>query len=447
MSRNSLPPGPRGLPIVGSLFDYFRDMLGFLLRTAQVYGDIAFFRLGSRQVYLLSHPDYIKDVLVTNHRNFQKSRALQRSKIVLGEGLLTSEDETHLRDRRIIQPVFHHKRIKSYADAMADFASRIGEDWENGEVVDIHRETMRLTLAIVVKTLFGAEIRSGADDISESLTTIVSQFPRMLFPLSEYLDKIPLPGTRKFFNALETLDKTVYRLIEEARESKEDRDDLLSMLLSAQDEQNGAGLTDPQVRDEVMTLFLAGQESTANSLVWTWYLISQHPDVERTLHDELDSVLGERVPGVDDLKKLVFTKMVFSESLRLYPPAWTVVRRVKKDYRIDGYVIPSGADIYMSQYVVHHDPRFFPDPFRFDPDRWNQNQGSSLPQFAYFPFGGGPRVCIGEQFAWMEGIMLIAAIASKWKMRLVPGQSIVAKPLITIRPKHGMKMIMDRRER
>lgn len=445
MSRNSLPPGPRGLPIVGSLFDYFRDMLGFLLRTAQAYGDIAYFRLGSRQIYLLSHPDYIKDVLVTNDRNFQKSRALKRSKIVLGEGLLTSEGETHLRERRIIQPVFHHKRIKAYADVMADFASRIGEDWKNGEVVDIHREMMRLTLAIVAKTLFGAEIRSGTDDIGKSLTTIVNQFPRMLFPLSEYLDKIPLPGTRKFFKALDTLDKTVYRLIEEGRRSKEERDDLLSMLLSAQDEQGGAGLTDLQVRDEVMTLFLAGQETTANSLVWTWYLISQHPDVEHKLHDELDSVLGERLPEADDLKKLIFTRMVFSESLRLYPPAWTVVRRAMKDYQIDGYVVPSGADIYMSQYVVHHDPRFFPDPFKFDPERWAQNQGSSLPQFAYFPFGGGPRLCIGEPFAWMEGIMLIAAIASKWKMRLVPGQSIVPKPLITIRPKYGMKMIMERR--
>jgi cytochrome P450 len=445
MSSNLLPPGPRGLPIVGSLFDYFRDMLGFLLRTAQVYGDIAFFRLGSRPVYLLSHPDSIKDVLVTNHRNFQKSRALQRSKIVLGEGLLTSEGETHLRERRIIQPVFHHKRIKAYADVMTDFASKIGENWENGDVVDIHREMMRLTLAIVAKTLFGTEIKSGADDIGKSLTTIVNQFPRMLFPLSEYLDKIPLPSTHKFFNALETLDKTVYHLIEEGRKSKEDGDDLLSMLLSAQDEEGGQGLTDLQVRDEVMTLFLAGQESTANSLVWTWYLISQHPDVEEKLHNELDSHLGGRLPTVEDFNRLTFTRKVFSESLRLYPPAWTVVRRAIEDYQVDGYVVPSGSDIYMSQYVVHHDPRLFPDPFKFDPERWNQDQGSSLPQFAYFPFGGGPRRCIGESFAWMEGMMLIATIASKWEMHLVPGQTIVPKPLITIRPKYGMKMIMERR--
>jgi cytochrome P450 len=328
---------------------------------------------------------------------------------------------------------------------MTGFASRIGDNWENGEVVDIHREMMRLTLAIVAKTLFGAEIRSGADDIGKSLTTIVNQFPRMLFPLSEYLDKVPLPGTRKFFNALETLDNTVYHLIEERRRSKEDKDDLLSMLLWAQDEEGGEGLTDVQVRDEAMTLFLAGQESTANSLVWTWYLISQHPDVEEKLHDEIHSVLGERLPAVDDLQKLVFTRMVFSESLRLYPPAWTVVRRAIEDYQVDGYVVPSGADIYMSEYVVHHDPRFFPDPFKFDPERWTQDQGSSLPQFAYFPFGGGPRRCVGESFAWMEGMMVIATIASKWKMHLVPGQTIVPKALITIRPKRGMKMIMEKR--
>lgn len=445
MTINSLPPGPRGLPIVGSLFDYFRDMLGFLLHTAQAWGDISFFRLGSRRVYLLSHPDYIKDVLVTNNTNFQKSRALQRSKIVLGEGLLTSEGETHLGARRTIQPVFHHKRIKNYADVMADLGSRIGDNWQNGEVVEIHGEMMRLTLAIVTKTLFGAEIRSGAEDIGKSLTTIVNQFPRMLFPLSEYLDRIPLPSTRSFFKALEALDETVYRLIEERRRSGEDRDDLLSMLLSAQDEEGGGGLSDQQVRDQAMTLFLAGQESTANSLVWTWYLISKHPEAERRLHAELDSVLGERLPGVDDLKRLVYTRMVFSESLRLYPPAWTVVRRAIKDYQIDGYVVPAGADVYMSQYVVHHDPRFFPSPFEFDPERWNQDRASSLPQFAYFPFGGGPRRCIGESFAWMEGMMLIAAIASKWKMHLVPGQTIVPRPLITIRPRDGIKMIMERR--
>ncbi|MBI4228696.1 MAG: cytochrome P450 [Deltaproteobacteria bacterium] len=445
MSMNSLPPGPKGLPLVGSLFDYFRDMLGFLRRTAQGYGDIAFFKLGSRQVYLLSHPDFIKDVLVTNNRNFQKSRALQRSKIVLGEGLLTSEGETHLRERRIIQPVFHHKRIKTYADVMTDFASRIGEHWENGEVVDIHKEMMRLTLAIVTKTLFGANVKSGEDEIARCLTTVVNQFPRMLFPLSEYLDRLPIPGVRKFQNAMETLDKIVYSLIEERRGRSDEGEDLLSMLLSAQDEECGEGLTDSQVRDEAMTLFLAGQESTSNSLVWTWYLISRYPDIEKRLHDELDSQLGGRLPNVEDLIKLPYTRKVFSESLRLYPPAWTVVRRAIEDYQVDGYVVPSGSDIYMSQYVVHHDPRFFSDPFRFDPERWNQDKCSSLPQFAYFPFGGGPRRCIGESFAWMEGMMLMATIASKWKMRLVPGQTIVPKPLITIRPKYGMKMIMERR--
>ncbi|MDA2919769.1 cytochrome P450 [Desulfobacterota bacterium AH_259_B03_O07] len=445
MSDSSLPPGPKGLPIVGSLFDYFRDMLGFLRKTAEQYGDIAYFKLGPREVYLLSHPDLIKDILVTNNRNFEKSRALKRSKIVLGDGLLTSEGDTHLRERRIIQPVFHHKRIKTYADVMTDFSSKIGVHWENGEVVDVHTEMMRLTLAIVVKTLFGTEIRSDADDIGKCLTTIVSHFPRMLFPFSEYLDKLPIPSTRKFYDALETLDRIVYELIEERRKSKEDKDDLLSMLLSAQDEEGGEGLTNLQVRDEAMTLFLAGQESTANSLVWTWYLISQHPEVEERLHDELNSVLGDRLPSIDDLKNLVYTRLVFTESLRLYPPAWTVVRRAIEDCPVDGYVVSPGSDIYMSQYVVHHDPRFYPEPFRFDPERWTQDQSSSLPQFAYFPFGGGPRRCIGESFAWMEGVMLIATIASRWKMHLVPGQNIAPRPLITIRPKYGMKMIMERR--
>ena len=440
-----LPPGPRGIPFLGSLIDYFSDMLGFLKRVSDDYGDIVYYKLGTRKMYLLNNPEHIKDVLVTHNRNFEKSRALKRTKIILGEGLLTNEGEPHIKQRRTIQPVFHHERIKSYGDVMAQYASRVGDGWKNGELLNIHKEMMKLTLFIVSKTIFDSDMESKSDEIGECLTDLVTLFPQMIFPYSEYLDNLPLPANRRFQIAKDKLDSIIYRLIEERRASPGEKSDLLSMLLEAQDEEGGEVMSDLQVRDEALTLFLAGQESTANSLVWTWYLISTHPEVEKKVHEEVDSVLNGRLPTLDDLGKLSYTQNVFKEALRLYPPAWAVARHVKEDYEVGGYVIPAGADIFMSQYVVHHDPRLFREPDRFIPERWSTNETKDLPRFAYFPFGGGTRRCIGEPFAWMEGVILIATIASKWKMRLVPHQKIVPQALITIRPKNGMNMIMERR--
>lgn len=440
-----LPPGPRGLPFLGSLIDYFSDMLGFLKRVSDEYGDIVYYKLGSRKMYLLNNPDYIKDVLVTHNRKFEKSRALKRTKIILGEGLLTNEGEPHLKQRRTIQPVFHHKRIKSYGDVMAQYASRVGEDWQNGSVLNIHKEMMKLTLFIVSKTIFDSDMESDSDEIGECLTDLVTLFPQMIFPYSEYLDNLPLPANQRFQKAKAKLDSIIYKLIEERRANPGQKSDLLSMLLEAQDEEGGEGMTDVQVRDEALTLFLAGQESTANSLVWTWYLLSTHPEVEKKVHEEVDSVLNGRLPTLDDLGKLSYTQNVFKEALRLYPPAWAVARQVKEDYEVGGYVIPAGADIFMSQYVVHRDPRIYREPDSFIPERWDNEETKDLPRFAYFPFGGGTRRCIGEPFAWMEGVILIATIASMWKMRLVPHQKIVPQALITIRPKNGMNMIVERR--
>ena len=441
-----LPPGPKGLPLAGSLIDYFSDMLGFLTRVSADYGDIVYYKLGSRKMYLLNNPEHIKDVLVTHNRNFEKSRALKRTKIVLGEGLLTNEGEPHIKQRRTIQPVFHHERIKSYGDVMAQYASLVGKDWQNGAVVNIHKEMMKLTLSIVSKTIFDSDMESESDEIGKALTDLVTLFPRLIFPYSEYLDNLPLPGNRRCQEAIARLDSIIYGMIEERRVNPGERNDLLSMLLEAQDEESdGDKMSDLQVRDEALTLFLAGQESTANSLVWTWYLISQNPEVEKKIHDEINSVLNGRLPTLDDLGKLSYTQNVFKEALRLYPPAWAVARHVKEDYEVGGYVIPAGADIFMSQYVVHRDPRFYNEPERFVPERWSSEETKNLPRFAYFPFGGGTRRCIGEPFAWMEGVILIATIASKWKMRLVPHQKVEPQPLITIRPKYGMKMILERR--
>lgn len=441
------PPGPKGIPFFGSLFDFYRNMLGFLSKAARDYGDIVYFKLGPREVFLLNHPDLIKDVLVTHHRNFLKSRALERSKLVLGNGLLTNEGESHLRQRRLVQPAFHQKRIADYGKAMVEFASGMSDKWKEGAAVDVHEEMMRLTLSIVAKTLFNTSVESETDDIGESVSVIIEMFPRSVFPFSEILDKLPLPSTRRFERARERLDTTVYRMINERRADGEDRGDLISMLLLAQDEEGDKdGMTNLQVRDEVMTLFLAGHETTANALTWTWYLLSQNPDAEKRLHEELDAVLGNRSPAVEDLENLCCTRMALMESMRLYPPVWAVARRAVDDYEVGGYLAPAGSVIFACQCVTHYDPRYYPDPFKFLPERWTPQEQASRPRFAYFPFGGGPRRCIGESFALMEGALVIATIAQKWKMSLLPGHRVESKPLITLRPKYGMKMTLERRK-
>jgi cytochrome P450 len=440
------PPGPKRKPIVGNLMEFRRDPIGFLLDSARKYGDVVYLKFGPQDLFLINHPDYIRDVLVTDNRNFVKSRGLEMAKKFLGEGLLTSEGEFHRRQRRLAQPAFHHKRINAYAEVMADYAARIRDGWSDGETVDISQEMMRLTLAIVGKTLFDADVESETKKIGEALTDIMQLFERITMPFPWLLEKLPLPSNFRFVKAKQRLDATIYRIINERRASGEDRGDLLSMLLLAQDEEgDGGSMTDLQLRDEAMTIFLAGHETTANALTWTWYLVSQNPEVEARLHAEIDSVLGINLPTAEDVAKLRYTEMVFAEAMRLFPPAWTVGRRALNDYRIDKYDVPAGSIILMSQYVMHHDARYYPDPFKFDPERWTPEARAARPKFSYFPFGGGPRVCIGEPFAWMEGVLLIATIAQRWRMRLAERQRVELKPMITLRPKYGMRMKVERR--
>jgi cytochrome P450 len=441
------PPSSLGKPFVGHLLDFRRDPPRLLSQLAREHGDLVHFKLGPQDIYLLNHPDFIRDVLVTHNRNFVKSRGLEMAKKFLGESLLTSEGEFHRRQRRLAQPAFHRQRINAYADVMTDHASRTRDRWQDGSTLDIWQEMMRLTLAIVGKTLFDADVESEAPEIGKALTDVMQLFERITNPLSGLLDKLPLPANIRWLKAKARLDSTIYRVINERRASGVDRGDLLSMLLLAQDEEgDGGSMTDQQLRDEAMTLFVAGHETTANALTWTWYLVSQHPDVEAKLHNEIDSVLAGKLPAAADVAQLRYTEMVFAEAMRMYPPAWVLGRRVLSDYPIGQYVVPSGAIVLMSPWVMHHDSRFFPDPFRFDPERWTPEQRESRPKFCYFPFGGGPRVCIGEQFAWMEGALLIATIAQRWKMRLAPGQVVEPKAMITLRPRYGMRMIVETRE-
>jgi cytochrome P450 len=307
---------------------------------------------------------------------------------------------------------------------------------------------MRLTLAIVGKTLFSADVEDDADDIAGALAEIMELFNMLLLPYSEYLEKLPLPQMRRFERARAKLDAIIYRIVEARRRDGGDAGDLLSMLLAARDEEgDGSGMTDQQIRDEVMTLTLAGHETTANALSWTWYLLAQHPEVESRLHDELDDVLerGRRLPTVADLPRLRYTEMILSESMRLYPPAWVVGRLAIRDYAVRGYVVPAGSLVLASQYVTHRDARFFAEPERFEPARWTPEAREARPAYSYFPFGGGARRCVGEGFAWMEGVLLIAAIASGWRMRLDPEHRVETYPRITLRPRRGVRVTLERR--
>jgi cytochrome P450 len=428
------------------LFAFRRDPTGFLLKLVEQYGDLVFFKLGPQPIFLLNNADYIRDALVTHNRNFMKGEGLQRAKRLLGEGLLTSEGDFHLRQRRLAQPAFHRQRIAGYAATMVEYAARAGDRWRSGETLDIAREMMRLTLAIAGKTLFDADVETEADEIGEALTATFESFDRVTLPFTQWLERLPLPSTKRFQKARRRLDATIYRIINERRASGEDRGDLLSMLIQARDvEGDGSGMTDEQLRDEAMTIFLAGHETTANALTWTWYLLSQHPEVEARFHAEIDETLKGELPTAEDFPRLRYTEMIFAESMRLYPPAWIIGRRALGDYQINGYAVPARSILLMSQYVTHHDPRYFPDPYRFDPERWTPQARESRPKFSYFPFGGGPRLCIGESFAWMEGSLVLATLAQRYKMRLAPGLPVEIQPLVTLRPKHGMRMILERR--
>jgi cytochrome P450 len=442
-----LPPGPKRRFLGTHFIAFRRNPINFIQGMARDHGDISYFRMGPQDVFFLNHPDYVREVLLTHQQNFTKGRALQRSKRLLGEGLLTSEGDFHRRQRRLAQPAFHRQRMADYGAVMSDYAVRMRDGWRDGETLDISHEMMRLTLGIVGKTLFDADVEEEADEIREAMTSIVHLFNAMMLPFSELLEKLPLPQKRRFQRAKERLDATIYRMIEERRRSGKDHGDLLSMLMDARDEEgDGAGMTDRQVRDEALTIFLAGHETTANAMTWTWYLLSQHPEVEAKLHAEIDSVLTDgRSPTFADFPQLRYTEMILAESMRMYPPAWAIGRLSINEQEIAGYSMPPRSLVLMSPFVMQRDARYFPEPERFDPERWTAEAREARPQFSYFPFGGGARRCIGEGFAWMEGVLLIATLAQHWRLRHVPTHTVALQPAITLRPKHGMLMTLEKR--
>jgi cytochrome P450 len=424
-----------------------RSPLKFFADLVRQYGEVVHFKASGEHMYLVTNPRHVRDILVTHQRNFRKGRGLERSKGLLGEGLLTSEGDTHLRQRRLMQPTFHKDRIATYASVMTEYADRAVNRWSDGATIDVAEDMMRLTLNVVGKTLFDADVESQARDVGIALAAVMGSFWIRMLPFADTIERLPLPALRRAREARATLDRIIYRMITERRQTPADRGDLLSMLLLARDEEdNGRGMSDEQVRDEALTIFLAGHETTANALSWTWYLLSQSPDVEARLHEEVDAVLAGRRPGLKDIAALGFVEKIVTEAMRLYPPAWIIGRRAIDAFSLDAYSIPAGSLVAVSPYLTQRDARYFPDPERFDPDRWTPEFKAALPPFAYFPFGGGTRRCIGESFAWMELVLVVSTIAQKWRLRLVPGHRVVPQPVVTLRLKHGLKMVVSRRQ-
>jgi cytochrome P450 len=443
----TIPGPPRRYPGEFALA-IMRRPLEFFTGLARTYGDVVAFHNGPQPIVLLSHPDAIRDVLVTRGRAFVKSRVVERTKLLLGEGLLTSEGEQHLRQRRLAQPAFHRARIAAYGETMARYAERRAASWRDGDRLDVAREMAAYTLAVAGKTLFDYDVEGEAQEIGEALTAAIETFNMSVLPFFELLVKLPLPATLRFRRGRARLDETIYRLIAARRASGEDRGDLLSMLLLAHDtEGDGGGMSDRQLRDQALTILLAGHETTANLLTWAWYLLAHHPEAEARLHAEVDALHAASLRA-DDVAHLPFTRAVLAETMRLYPPAWMMGRRALEPFDVGGHRVPRDAIVLMGQWVVHRDPRWWPEAESFRPERWLPG-GSALdparPKFAYFPFGAGTRVCIGEQFAWLEGILALATFARRWRIRTTPATHAVPQPIITLRVKGGLEMAVERR--
>ena len=451
------PPGPRGLPFVGTSFMASRDATQALTRWAREYGDIVYYRFFDFRFYVLFHPQHVEQVLLGKTGNFVKGITSRANPELFGNGLLTSDGVFWRRQRKLSNPAFHRESLVRYSDITTEEASRLLQAWKNGETRNIHNDMMYVTLRIVLQSLFGSDLGESIKVIEPALDAIMvssSGFHSIAFFLG-----IPTPTRARHFRAVREIDRVVYGLIARGREklkSSDGRDpnaerqtaggakDLLTLLLTARDD-DGNSMSDQQLRDEVITLLLAGHETTALNLSWSWYLLAQHPEVEEKLHAELDAVLGGRPPCAADLPKLQYTDRVIRETLRLYPPAWRIFRRTQEPFTVGEYVLPAGSNIVLSQWVTQRDPRWFSEPERFHPGRWSEEATAKLPRFAYFPFGGGPRVCIGAGFAMMEATLLLATIAQRSRMRLAPNQRIEPLASITLRPKNGIRVQLEER--
>ena len=443
------PPGLKlNLPLYLSR-RFFRVGNPILLfeHLTKTYGKMAHYRVGPSDIVLVNEPEFIREILVVQAQSFIKERTQKRMKILLGDGLITSDGEAHRRQRRIAAPAFHRQRIQAYGSIMVERAAAMRDAWREGVEIDVSAEMMRLSLEVVARTLFAQEVTEDILSINHEVNAIMKLYNLLIaLPRAEDYLHWPVPGLMRFRRARKRLDAVVYRMIAEHRAEGVDRGDLLSMLLRSRDEeQDRSGLSDEQIRDEVMTIFLAGYETVANALAWTWMLLGQNPDAEAKLHEELDRVVGGRLPTLDDLPELKYTEMVLAESMRLYPPAWAMGRQATRDVALGPYLLPKGTYFFFSQYIIQRNAENFHDSLRFDPERFTSERKATRSKFVYFPFGAGGRQCIGESFAWMEMTLVLATLVQRWRLRLVSGQKLEVQPKITLRPKFGIRMVPELR--
>ena len=444
-ARLFTPPGPRGRSILGSLPDLSRDRLGFLTHVAQQYGDVVKYRIATFRLVQVNHPDAIQHVLQENNHNYTKnSPTLREFRRVLGSGLFTSEGAFWLRQRRLMQPAFHRQRIAALGEMMVNATQAMLETWQpaipSGQPLNISGEMMALAMEIACRALFSADIQPHVQEIGQAVTAIVEEvmfrFDHPFYPSPAF----PTPRNRHYRAAMQALDRIAYGLIQQRRRQPVEGGDLLSLLMEMRDEDTNEGMTDQQLRDEVVTLLIAGHETTATALSWTFYLLSQNPLAEQRLRLELHQVLSGRLPSAADLPSLPYTRRVIDESMRLYPPAWVTERIAEGDDEICGYRIPAGSIIVVSPYVMHHHPAYWENPESFDPQRFLPERSAGRPRYAYFPFGGGPRMCIGNSLALTEAQLVLASVYQRYHLELASGHPVEPLPLVTLRQKGGLWM-------
>ena len=448
VAKQEYPPGPKGLPVVGAAPQVFKDPLGFFENIFQRYGDTTYFRIGGNEFYILGHPDHVQYVLQKNHRNYQKGPNYEKLKPLLGEGLVTSDGDHWLRQRRLIQPAFHRKRLAELVSVMTGATDEMLNRWQrfaqDGLPLDIADQFMHVTLDVVSRALFSTDTSGFAENISQNLPIILERTNERFFEVLD-LSRLPTPRNRRYLKALQELEKVVYGVIKKRRHSREMYDDLLTMLLEATDEETGEKMTDQQLRDEVMTLYLAGHETTSNALSWCYYLLAQHSQVVQKLRTEVDQILQGRTPTYEDLPNLKYTRMVIDETLRVYPSVWSIARTPIVVDEIDGYEIKPGVNVVLVPYITHRHPAFWNDPEKFDPERFSPGRSANWHPFAYFPFGGGPRLCIGNSFALMESTLILAMITQRFHLELVADQMVESQPVVTLRPRYGIQMMLHQR--
>jgi cytochrome P450 len=442
------PGGPRFVQRLLSGEFFSQNAADFMLRNAGRFGDLNHYTGFGRHIFQFNHPQLIQELLLRDAAHHHRGLVMQRAKLVLGEGLLTSEAPLHLRQRRLAQPAFHRQRIASYGQIIAGYAAEMTSRWESGKVMDLHPEMLLLALRIVGKTLFDTNVEGEVQQIAQAVDSFMGFLPLAFLPFPEVVLKLPFPLMARIRKGQAYLDGLIYRMIAERRKDPRDRGDLLSMLLAAVDTEEGTGgMTDKQVRDECLTVMLAGHETSANALSFALWELAKHPEVQERLYRECRTVLGERLPTAEDYGQLGYAAQVFAETIRIYPPVWVTARTAAEEYPYRGITIPKGAILLAPQIVAHRDPRFWEDPLRFDPQRFTEENKAGRQRFCYFPFGAGARQCIGEGLAWMEGVLILAFVARHWRLSLPSDslQELQMRPAISLRPEGGVRVRVERR--